>query len=83
MPLQKVAGEEERPTRVNPSVMSLLKMLVYMTYIAHILGCMWHWLVTFEAEGISWASKFGVEEVGSFPCNEARVVRGKISRVGW
>ncbi|CAN0573553.1 unnamed protein product, partial [Ectocarpus sp. 12 AP-2014] len=61
--LQKVAGEEERPTWINPSVMSLLKMLVYMTYIAHILGCMWHWLVTFEAEGISWASKFGVEEV--------------------
>ena len=60
--LQKVAGEEERPNKINPSVMSLITMLVYMTYIAHILGCMWHWLVTFEGEGISWASKFGVEE---------------------
>lgn len=59
---QKVAGEEERPTKINPSVTSLIKMLVYMTYIAHILGCMWHWLVTFEEEGISWASQFGVEE---------------------
>lgn len=63
--LQKVAGEEERPTKINPSVTSLIKMLVYMTYIAHILGCMWHWLITFEGEGISWASKFGVEEASS------------------
>ena len=64
---QKVAGEEERPVRINPSVVSLLKMLVYMTYIAHILGCMWHWLVTFEQTGISWASKFGVEEASTLP----------------
>lgn len=62
---QKVAGETERPIKINPSVMSLLKMLTYMTYIAHILGCMWHWLVTFEEEGISWASKFGIEEASS------------------
>ena len=60
--LQKVAGQHERQSKLNPSVASLLKMLMYMTYIAHIMGCMWHWLVTFEDEGISWASLFGVEE---------------------
>ena len=42
-------------------------MLMYMTYIAHIMGCMWHWLVTFEGEGISWVSLFGVEEASFFP----------------
>lgn len=66
--LQTAGDEEERAIRINPSLVSLFKMLAYMTYIAHILGCMWHWLVTFEGQGISWASKFGVEEVIALAC---------------
>lgn len=48
---------------MNPSVISLVKMLIYMTFIAHILGCLWHWIVTFEEDRINWVSYFGVEEV--------------------
>lgn len=60
--MQKVIGGDEAPSKINPSMMSLLKMLTYMTYIAHILGCMWHWLTTFEKEGMNWVTYFGVEE---------------------
>lgn len=56
-------GGQEEQFKMNPSVLSLLKMLMYMTYIAHILGCMWHWVATFEDGGISWVSYFGVADV--------------------
>lgn len=60
---QKVVKGTEGNIEINPSLMSLFKMLMYMTYIAHILGCMWHWLATFEEDSINWVSYFGIADV--------------------
>lgn len=75
--IQKVGGEIEIADRMNPSVISLLKMFIYMTFIAHILGCLWHWIVTFEDDGINWVSYFGVEEVSVDQWERSELVKDK------
>lgn len=80
---QKVFGGAERQFTLNPSMMSLLKMLMYMTYIAHILGCMWHWIATFQEDTISWVSYFGIADV-RYPTDWqfAKILAGERGRGG-
>jgi CRP-like cAMP-binding protein len=33
---------------INPSVIALLRMLLQLLFIAHLLGCLWHWLVVLQ-----------------------------------
>eukprot|EP00620_Florenciella_sp_RCC1587_P019717 CAMPEP_0182569816 /NCGR_PEP_ID=MMETSP1324-20130603/10330_1 /TAXON_ID=236786 /ORGANISM="Florenciella sp., Strain RCC1587" /LENGTH=848 /DNA_ID=CAMNT_0024784137 /DNA_START=99 /DNA_END=2642 /DNA_ORIENTATION=- len=40
--LSKFMGGEEADMPINPSVLSLAKMLFQLLFIAHILGCIWH-----------------------------------------
>ncbi|CAM9187432.1 unnamed protein product [Discosporangium mesarthrocarpum] len=60
--LGRLIGNSERESSMNPSFFSLGKMLLYMMYIAHILGCMWHWIATSKENQLSWVSEFGVDE---------------------
>ncbi len=38
-------------------------MLLYVFYIAHIVGCMWHWLALLnDDEGMSWITRYGIQD---------------------
>lgn len=44
--LSKIGGKEDDLKNVlNPSLWALIKMLVSLIFIAHIMGCMWNWLL--------------------------------------
>lgn len=46
MKLSSIGGKEEDVEKLlHPSLWALIKMLVMLLFIAHIMGCMWHWLV--------------------------------------
>lgn len=39
------AGNDDDVSNIlHPSLWALIKMLVMLMFIAHIMGCMWHWL---------------------------------------
>lgn len=48
-----IGGNEGELTNVlHPSLWALIKMLLMLLFIAHIMGCMWHWLVVLRFDRI-------------------------------
>lgn len=45
--------EDELTTIIHPSLWALIKMFGMLLFIAHIMGCMWHWVAVLRCE--SWS----------------------------
>lgn len=51
MKLSKLGGkEDDMKIFLHPSLWALIKMLVSLIFIAHIMGCMWNWLILLRLE---------------------------------
>jgi hypothetical protein len=46
---------------LHPSAWALVKMMLTLFFVAHSLGCMWHWMATLNSTGINWTSKYGID----------------------
>ncbi|CAM9898271.1 unnamed protein product [Ectocarpus sp. 8 AP-2014] len=61
--LSKIGGKEDDLKNVlNPSLWALIKMLVSLIFIAHIMGCMWNWLLILSPDEQTWAAAYGVAD---------------------
>lgn len=56
-------SDELKDPWLHPAVKSLLGMLTTLVFVAHILGCMWHWLAVLAGpENLNWCSKLGIQD---------------------
>jgi hypothetical protein len=46
---------------LHPSAWALVKMMLTLFFVAHSLGCMWHWMATLNGSGITWTTKYGID----------------------
>ncbi|CBN79924.1 conserved unknown protein [Ectocarpus siliculosus] len=61
--LSKIGGKEDDLKNVlNPSLWALIKMFVSLIFIAHIMGCMWNWLLILSPDEQTWAAAYGVAD---------------------
>ena len=51
---------EDNEAMINPSVISMAKMLVQLLFIAHLLACVWHGLHATHQKELNWASAAGL-----------------------
>lgn len=56
----RILGRPEDDVRVNPALISLIKMLVQLLFIGHLLACVWHWLFTFAEQELNWVTYAGL-----------------------
>jgi len=56
----RILGRPEDDVRVNPALISLVKMLVQLLFIGHLLACVWHWLFTFSEQDLNWVTYAGL-----------------------
>ncbi|CAM9173045.1 unnamed protein product, partial [Discosporangium mesarthrocarpum] len=54
--------EDEMGEVLHPSLWAIIKMLVTLLFIAHIMGCLWHWLAVLRQDGINWVSYYGIQD---------------------
>jgi hypothetical protein len=47
--------------RLHPSLWALAKMFLTLAFIAHLMGCAWHWMAELGGYPISWVTFYGIE----------------------
>ncbi|CAM9557361.1 unnamed protein product, partial [Phaeothamnion confervicola] len=55
-------SEDDVDNSWNPSAVALFKMFGGICFIAHLLGCGWHWMAALRGDELNWMSLYGVQD---------------------